>query len=90
MIKKVKANVYVCDAKDLCEPDILFIRENPEILHHICAREQLDFKNGEKYLVGQVRWDPIEGEYWCDQCKIRLPLAEVWSDPELTGCETKV
>lgn len=66
----------------------MFIRENPETLHHICSKEKIHFGKVEKYLVGQVRFDPIEGEYWCDQCKIRLGLADIWSDPEFTGCES--
>ena len=89
MIKKLKPNLYVADAADLCDSDIVFIRESPEVLHHICDRESLSFKQGEKYLVGQIRWDPIEGEYYCDQCWKRMELSDVWSDPELTGYETR-
>jgi hypothetical protein len=87
MIKKVKPNIYIVNNEDLCGENIIFIRESPEVLHHICDKEVLAFKKGERYLVGQVRWDHIEGEYFCDQCWKRLELADVWSDPEFTGCE---
>jgi len=90
MIKKTNTNIYIADKYDLCDSSVLFIRESPTILYHICDREKGSFKT-ERYLVGKVGWDCTLGVYYCTRssCFKRLELIDVWSDIELTGYEGK-
>ena len=83
MIKKVKPNLYIADKNDLCDPDILFIREDENNLHHICQREKGKWGT-EEYLVGKVYFDPLEGEYFCSSrnCNSKFNIEDVWSDLE--------
>ena len=88
MIKKLKPHLYVANKDDVCDEDIIFIRQGPEELYHICDRYPVAF-GGEQYLVGLVKFCYTLGTYHCTRagCWHKLELADVWSDPEFTGWE---
>jgi len=91
MIRKIKANLYIADKQDLCGEEIIFIREDENVLHHICMREKGKWKT-EEYLVGLVRFDYTSGQYFCERrdCNAKFELADVWSDlAGGTGYESK-
>ena len=91
MIRKIKENLYIANKEDLCDEDIIFIREDSNTLHHICMREKGKWRT-EEYLVGVIRFDYISGSYFCSrrECNSKFELADIWSDLEGgTGYEWK-